>query len=209
MTIGLALAGFAAIAAAAHPRGARTLMGLMGTPEEHLAKFYEYLAFAQNTSLPLRIRVSAMERAFAEAEWAKLSEEDKQKILSIQSELDTAETTSSTASPVVLGPVTSSRGFLKKGQERPVDKRHPPAGWKRGYVHYPSMEARTVNWLFVSLGGGQYEAKRGGQVIYKGTGNKVLETIAGHTMDFYKHMGLGKPGAVFNPDNPPPGWYKT
>lgn len=49
MSIGLALAGLTAIAVAAHPRGAKRLMGFAGTPEEHRREWTKLITSAEET----------------------------------------------------------------------------------------------------------------------------------------------------------------
>lgn len=191
MSIGMALAGLATIVAAAHPRGVR---GLMGTPEEHLAKFREYLAIAQNVSMPDQIRRSSIERAWAESEWTRVPADDVAALRNAEAVLSIPDTSSA--------PARSNLVMSRPREKRPTDTRHPPAGWKTAHSY------KGTTWLLVSLGDGRYEAKRGGQVIYSDTGNTVLFKIHGYAMDFYGTTGLGKPKAVFDPLNPPSGWYR-
>ncbi len=215
MSIGVALAGFAFLAAAAHPRGVRQLMG---TPEEHLVKFHEYMSFAQNADLPRRIRIGFIERAWAEAEWTSVPASDTNELVRLQSRIDD---TSSDIAPIELmqrqdlfkttSPahmmVMPAKGKSKKkvreqcddGTSALHDRRHPPSGWT---FLYP----KKGGWTFVSQGDGWYRATSSSGQVLVGTGNSVIGSVHGYCMDFYLAMKLGNPGHVFNTSNPPAGW---
>lgn len=200
MTIGLALAGLAAISFAASPGGAKSLMGLLGTPEEHLAKFKEYLAHAQNAALPTRVRLAAVAMAWAEADWTPISDEDRLALNNVQALLDMPDL------PVPgVAPAAKARARLVRSEPKEpkgTDHRHPPFGWKRNHTF------KGNSWLIVSMGNGMYEARQGGQVVLTGTGNTVASKIHGHEMNVYDAFKLGGPGSVFNPASPPSGWFQ-
>jgi len=63
------------------------ISGLAGTPEEHLAKFREYLGKARRTS-DLRQRMGYVERAWAEAEWTSVPSSEAKSLLMIQKTID-------------------------------------------------------------------------------------------------------------------------
>lgn len=194
MTIGLALAGLAAIAAAAHPRGARSLMGLNGTPEEHAARFREYVERAKNENLPLRIRIGFVERAWAEADWTSIPPAEHAELVNLQNTIENSVVTSLP----LPGP---AKARLRAEGGRPVDPRNPPAGWKRGHVF------KGVIWVITSLGAGRYVAIAQDGTRHEGTGNTVLNKIHGYSMDLYTTLDLGKPGKVFDPNAPGKGWW--
>ena len=218
MSIGFALAGFAFLAAAAHPRGVRQLMG---TPEEHLVKFHEYMSFAQNADLPRRIRIGFIERAWAEAEWTSVPASDTNELVRLQSRIDDTSSeiapisliqrnglfkTTSPAHMMVM-PASKSGKSKKKVREQCDDgtsalhdRRHPPSGWT---FLYP----KKGGWTFVSQGDGWYRATSSSGQVLVGTGNSVLGSVHGYCMDFYLAMKLGNPGHVFNTSNPPAGWH--
>jgi hypothetical protein len=199
MTIGLALAGIAAVALAAHPSGARSLMGLMGTPEEHLAKFREYLEGAANESFPHRIRVGFVDMAWAESGWTTVPEDEKARLVAIQNDLE-AKVVQSLPLPS-FAPVRSN--LVAKRDRSVVDPRHPPAGWKRTHT------IKGATWFVVSNGNGNYTmTSMSTGVVHTGTGNTVLTKVHGYTMDVYNTFKLGKPGARFDENNPAPGWSR-
>lgn len=207
MSIGFALAGFALLAAAAHPRGVRQLMG---TPEEHLVKFHEYMSFAQNADLPRRIRIGFIERAWAEAEWATVPSSDTNALVRLQSEIELSSDVPSPSFPsatsarmMVAAPAKSRRKVRDQcddGTAALHDRRHPPKGWTLDYK-------RKGTWWLVSLGNGFYNASSSDGRSMTGTGNSVIGKIHGYCVDFYKATNLGNPGQAFNPANPPHGWY--
>lgn len=206
MTIGLALAGIAAIAAAIHPKGARSLMGFMGTPEEHLAKFRHFVQMAHDENLPLRTRIGLTERAWAEADWTSIPPSERDDLVRLQALIEGAAVTSlpvPSFEPMRANLVARQprMGGPRHKRSEGVDPRHPTAGWTRGHTF------KGVIWIIRSIGDGQYVASSQSGMAYTGSGNSVLSRIHGHSMDFYKTTGLGPVGARFNPNSPPAGWY--
>jgi hypothetical protein len=199
MTIGLALAGIAAIALAAHPRGARSLVGLMGTPEEHLAKFREYISMAENENLPIRFRFSLVERAWAEAEWTNVPVGEQARARELQSKIEDKIYETTRLPDVPMVPMRAN--LVSRKPQKSPDPRHPPAGWKYRHTY------KGMPWLVFSEGDGMYTMRSASGAVHTGTGNTVLSKIHGHNMDVYNTFKLGKPGARFNPQSPPPGWF--